>query len=130
MTDMELVEATRGAAFEVVAAAVPDFLDFVRQDTQPPFSMLGDIDFENDGSKHARFLNITLELITVYRGKDRAQLIAMMGAAGGALDDAELVAPGVEFSRPRLVSGSASGAGPDGVTFAGVQTFTLTAEPA
>jgi len=130
MTEMDLVEATRGAAFEAIAAAVPDVLDFVRHDTQPPFTMLGDIDFENEGSKEDPLLDITLELITVYRGKDRAQLIAMMGAAGGALSGAELVADGVAFSRPRLVSGSVSGAGPDGVTFAGVQTFTLTAEPA
>jgi hypothetical protein len=66
----------------------------------------------------------------VIRGAGRAPLLAIMHAARVALDDVQLTGDGVDFSTVTFVSASASDAGPDGVTYAGVSNFEVYGEPA
>lgn len=127
---IDLVEAGRIAAFNALKAKVADVRDFVKQDTQPPFTMLGDIEFANEGSKSEPLLAVSIEVISVYRGGDRAELTARMHGAFEALNDQPLAAPGAEISSARLSAGAVSNAGPDGVTMVGVQTFEFMIEPA
>lgn len=134
MTPIDLIESARGAVFVALQAGLvgtgATARDHVKQDSEPPFVMIGEIEWVNEGGKDNPVLKLTIEIITIYRGADRAQLLAIMHANYVALDGAELIAPGVSFDTPALAGGSASGAGPDGVTYAGIQIFEFYAEPA
>lgn len=134
MSEINLVEAARGAVFMAIAAGIAGTsavaLDHVPQDQEPNFVALDDLDWSNEGGKRDPDLRIAIDVITIYRGQDRAELLALMHATETALVDVDLAAAGVLISDVRLVGGSASGAGPDGITYAGLQTFELQAEPA
>jgi hypothetical protein len=134
MSEINLVEAARGAVFIAIAAGLAGVnavaLDTVPQDQEPNFVQLDDLDWINEGGKRDPELRITIDIVTIYRGEDRAELLAIMHANERALVDVRLEADGVILQGGRVVAGSASGAGPDGVTYAGLQTFELYAEPA
>ena len=105
-------------------------LDHVPQDQPGNFVQLDDLDWSNEGGKQDPELRITIDVVTIYRGQDRAELLGIMHANERALVDAPIVADDVAIAGVSLVGGSASGAGPDGLTYAGLQTFELFAEPA
>ncbi len=134
MNEIDLAEAARGAVFVAIAAGLQDLdvqaLDHVPQDHDGNFVQLDDIDWANEGGKRDPELRITIDIVTIYRGQNRAELLAIMHANERALVDAELEADGVSLLGGRMVAGSASGAGPDGITYAGLQTFEIFAEPA
>ncbi|OWK27578.1 hypothetical protein [Sphingomonas dokdonensis] len=130
----DLVEAARGAVFVAIAAGLEGLnavaLDHVPQDQPGNFVQLDDLDWSNEGGKQDPELRITIDVVTIYRGQDRAELLGIMHANERALVDAPIVADDVAITGVSLVGGSASGAGPDGLTYAGLQTFELFAEPA
>ena len=133
MTD--LMTAVRTAVFEALDAALDPALarvfDDVPQGTEPPFVKIGSIDEEPEDDKDADLSFVTVELIHIYRGRDRGVLLAMMEASRAALRGATLAAPGVELGTARYLKASASDASPhDGVTYAGVSNFGIFAEPA
>ena len=131
---IDLLTPAQDAVIAALKAGVPTQLgsvhQHVKQDTQPPFVMVGSIDASNEGSKGSQSENITVELHFVTRGPSRAPLLALMHAARACIEDADLIAAGVQFETPNYVGGAASNAGPDGVTYAGVSTFEFIAEPA
>jgi hypothetical protein len=53
-----------------------------------------------------------------------------MNEVRNALEGVEIAAEGVSFWTPDFVSEAASDAGPDGVTYAGITVFNISAEPA
>lgn len=129
---VDLIAGSRGAVFALLEAGVtlaPVF-DTVEQDSKPPFVMIDEIEWENEGSKAEPLLKISLKVATVYRGGDRDALLAIMHENYTAVAGAALSAEGIGFDTPGLVAGYASTAGPDGVTYAGIQTFEFYAEPA
>jgi hypothetical protein len=134
MTEIDLVEAARGAVFVAIEAGLADVnavaLDHVPQDQEGNFVQIDDLDWSNEGGKRDPELRITIDVVTIYRGQNRAELLAIMHANERALVDVAIAADGVSISDVNLVGGSASGAGPDGLTYAGLQTFELFAEPA
>lgn len=134
MSEIGLVEAARGAVFVAIAAGLAGIdavaLDHVPQDQDGNFVHLDDLDWSNEGGKRDPELRITIDVVTIYRGQDRAKLLAIMHANELALLGAPLSSDGVAISGVSLLGGSASGAGPDGLTYAGLQTFELFAEPA
>ncbi|NLS28159.1 hypothetical protein S2M10_31680 [Sphingomonas sp. S2M10] len=99
----------------------------VKQGTLPPFTLVGDVDFERE--RDDLFL-VTFEVISVYRGPGRAPLLSIMNAARTAVLEQPFTAAGATFGRLQCVAGSASQAGPDGVTYAGLLKFEVYAEPA
>lgn len=132
----DLVEATRAAVFQALEAAheaadTPAAVcDHLLQDTRPPFVKVDDLDWTNEGSKDEPALRITVDVVSLYQGGDRAQLIAMMGVNDDALHGVRLVADGVAFGPAELVAGAATGAASDGKTYAGQQTYEIFAEAA
>jgi hypothetical protein len=130
MTD--LVEAARAAIFAALDAALPDVLvrDHIEQNTQPDYLLIGEIDWDNQGSKDDPLLAVTVELIHVYRGGDRPVMLGRMHVAYETLEGATIEADGVVLNQLHLEGGSASTAGPDGVTYAGLQSFSGFVQPA
>lgn len=125
------IAATQAAALGALRAGMGEehglITQHVRQGTLPPFTLVGDVDFERE--LEDQFL-VTFELISVYRGAGRAPLLAIMNAARQAVLEQPFAAPGAQFGSLRCVAGSASQAGPDGVTYAALLKFEVYAEPA
>lgn len=134
MKEIDLVEAARGAVFVAIAAGLGSVdaiaLDHVPQDQEGNFVQIDDLDWSNEGGKQDPELRITIDLRTIYRGENRADLLAIMHANHSALTDAPIAADGVTITGVQLLAGAASGAGLDGLTYAGLQSFELFAEPA
>ena len=131
---VDLLTPSQDAVIAKLKAGVPPALgsvhQHVKQDTQPPFVMVGSIDAANEGSKGAQAENITVELHFVTRGPTRAPLMALMHAARACLEGTALEADGVLFETPNYLGATVSNAGTDGVTYAGISTFEFIAEPA
>jgi len=131
---VDLLTASQDAVITRLMAGVPSELgtvhQHVKQDTPPPFVMVGAIDSSNEGGKGSQSETISVDLHFVFRGPTRAPLMALMHAARVALDGQELSAPGIAFETPNFVASTVSNAGPDGVTYAGISTFEFIAEPA
>lgn len=130
MTD--LVEEARAAVLVALEAALPGLLvrDHIKQNTQPDYLLIGDIDWENQGSKDSPLLSVTIELIHVYRGGDRPVMLGRMNAAWEALEGATLTTGSAIVQRLTLEGGAAGTAGDDGVTYTGLQSFSCFVEPA
>lgn len=130
---VDTLQATQDAIFAALDAVIPSDLALVRQavkqDTQPPFVIVGDMDVEA-AAKGSRFDRITIEVHSVYRGAARRGLLAIMAAVRDALDDQPLDdTGGCTFSTPSFIS-AGTALGDDGVTYAGVIQFEVFAEPA
>lgn len=138
---MDLMQASQDAAFgwllpiegdtvlaAVVGGAVQVF-QHVPENTQPPFVVIGEIE-EQTESEDAQLSRIMVEVHSVYRGPSRARLLSIMHRVHVAMTVGGIVIDGVNIGKPRLLSGVASEAASDGVTYAGLQTFELLAEPA
>lgn len=134
MDIVDLITPSQDAVIARLKAGVPPELgsvhQHVKQDTPPPFVMVGSIDSSNEGSKGSQSEAITVELHFVTRGSSRAPLMALMNAARASLDGQDLEADGVQFESPNYLGATVSNAGPDGVTYAGISTFEFIAEPA
>ena len=131
---IDLLTAAQDAVVKLLREQLPaDQRPLVRhslkQGTEPPFHLVGDIDSENAGSKDEQAEEITVDLHTVYRGSDRRVLLGMMHQVRVAVDDASITIGGGSFRCSWLTS-AASTAATDGVTYAGITTLSLFAEPA
>ena len=102
----------------------------VPQDQEGNFVQIDDLDWSNEGGKHDPELQVAIDVVTIYRGENRSELLAIMHANYRALIEAPIEAEGVTITGVQLLGGFASGAGPDGLTYAGLQSFVLFAEPA
>lgn len=134
MDFVDLIEPAQDAVIALLKAGVPAELgsvhQHVKQDTKPPFVMVGSIDSTNEGAKGSQTELISVELHFVFRGSARAPLIKLMHAARAALEGQELSAPGITFETPNFIGATVSTAASDGVTYAGISTFEFYAEPA
>ena len=115
----------------MATAGYPNGYQSVPQDTQPPFWVVGDMNAEQLGGKLDTSKRVTIDVHFVYRGEERDGLLAMMNAAYWALfgqvpDDID----GVTFCGPIDWLSDDTSTGTDGVTFAGLSTFEVCAEPA
>lgn len=134
MIAIDLIQPTQDAVFAALAAAVMPHGAIVRQHVkqgqEPPFVKIGQIDTDNVGSKGEQGERLTVEVQTIFRGEARGPLLDIMGTVRAALDDQPLAAEGVSFSTPIFLGATASDAGSDGVTYAGISNFEIYAEPA
>lgn len=129
---IDLMSATQLAFFQALEAGVTlaAVHDHVKQDTNPPFVQVGTIETVNEGAKDEQSERLEVEIHTIYRGADRAALLAIMHQVRTSLDEVSIQAEGASFSTPVFVGAAASNAGPDGATYAGISTFEVYAEPA
>ena len=131
---IDLMSATQAAMFARLAAAIaPETAsvhDHVKQDAAMPFVRLGQIDSEGVGGKGEQEERFEVEVQTLYRGTDRSELLAILHRVRLALDGAELTADQVEFTACNWLGSAASDAAGDGVTYAGISSFEVFAEPA
>jgi hypothetical protein len=131
---IDLLSPTQAAVVAALQAGVNSDLaavyDTVDQDTQPPFVIVGEIRSTNDSAREEQLEEFEVDVHSVYRGGDRTVLMAIMHQVRTALDGVALAAAGVSFWKPEYLEAGISSAGPDGVTYAGVSTFKIVAEPA
>ncbi|MDX5984695.1 hypothetical protein [Sphingomonas echinoides] len=133
MTD--LLGAARGAFFralnEGASGQIAPVFTEVPQDTQPNFYKIGMIESDpGDAKPDDMREELLVEIIVVYRGEDRGQLLTMMEAARSDLRGKPITAPGAKLRPPRWAGSTSSDAMPDGVTYVGLLHFTLHAQPA
>jgi hypothetical protein len=129
---MDLLTPTQAAIFKALEAGVTlaPVYDHVKPDTQPNFVKIGAIDGTNQSAREEQREEFEVEVHTIYRGADRGELMRMMHEVREALDGVEISAEGVDFWTPEFQTQAISDAGPDGVTYAGISTFLVSAEPA
>ncbi len=133
---VDVLQGAQDAVFLKLQAAMaatdyPAVFQSVPQDTQPPFTMVGDMDADPLGDKGGPAKRITIDVHFVYRGEERRGLLAMMNAAYWALNDQPLdEIDGVAFPTSATWLSDNTATGADGVTTAGVSQFEVFAEPA
>ncbi len=133
---IDLMTAARDALWRAMKASVDpglcQVLDDTPQGTQPPFLKVGTIDSEGESGKGDQLERLTVEVIAVYRGNDRGDLLAMMHAARIAIEGNRALSDDTaHLSPPIFLKASASDASQqDGVTFVGLLNFDIWAEAA
>ncbi|MDF1506265.1 hypothetical protein [Roseisolibacter sp. H3M3-2] len=131
---IDLVTPVQAAALGALLADVPAELggavDAPKPNQAPPFNMIGAIVSSNEGGKGDQAERFEFEVHSIYRGTDRGPLLAQSHAVKAALHNRALEADGVLLTEPQWIDGAISEAGPDGVTFAAINTFEIYAEPA
>ena len=130
---LDMLTGAQDAVVQLLREQLPDdrrgmVRHSLGQNTAPPFHLVGDISSEDIG-KGEQFEEIEVDLHTVYRGTDRGELLALMHEVHAATADASIEIGGALF-RTRWVGAIASGAAADGVTYAGLTTIQIFAEPA
>lgn len=136
MTDpVDLIEPTQTAVFNALngfagLTALSGVFQHVPQDTEPPMTIVGDIEATPIGGKGEQVEQISVEVVTIYRGAGRARLLAIMHQQRLALEGQEVAHVGIAFDTPEWTGAGINGPAADGVTYAGIQTFTIIAEPA
>ena len=133
----DLMSAIQAAVYGALAARVSpevaEVFDTVPEGKLGSYLQVGAIECDNDGSKGEQSERFEVEVNSIYLGKDRGVLLAMMHAARQALEGQELEASGVNFSTPDFL-GAAAGATPvptpKGLLYAGISRFEINAEPA
>lgn len=133
MSDLiDLMAPTQAAFFTALEAGVTRaaVYDHVKQGTQPNFVKIGVIHGTNEGAREEQLEQFEVEVHTVYRGGDRSELMAIMHEVRVSLDGVPISADGVSFWTPQFLNQSISDAASDGVTYVGISTFSVTAEPA
>lgn len=130
----DLWQGARDAVYDALNAAIAPDVALVRQsvdeNTPLPVILIGDMDGERAGGKRERSDRITLDVQAMYRGADRAGLLAIMAKIRNALDDQEIAADGVTFpTSPTWLSGSTTVMA-DGVTRVGIHQYEIIVEPA
>lgn len=131
---VDIASASQTAVFEALngraaLTALSEVFDHVPEGTQPPMTIVGNIEVENIGSKAEPIEQVTAEVITVYRGPGRDALLAIMHQQKLAIE-AGLSQAGVHFGPARRLMAASDGPAQDGITHAGLSIFTFTAEPA
>lgn len=130
---IDLANEARGIVndeLEAAAGVTWPVYDTVPQGTRPPFLKIGAIETSDEGRPGEQFERITVELIGVYQGGDRAELGAAMFAARQAIDDMQLTTARAKFAC-QFVSGAISDVSKeDGLTYVALSTFELLGEPA
>lgn len=101
----------------------------LKQGTTPPFHLVGDMDSDNIGGKDEQFEQINVDVHTVYKGADRRELLGLMHTVRIAIDGKSLTIGDMLF-RFQFAGAAASTAAADGVTYAGITTIEVYAEPA
>jgi hypothetical protein len=131
MTDLTF--AAQDATFDTLnVAAVTDLaqvLQHVPENTQPPVVVIGDITVVPIGGKDGGLDELTIEIITMFRGPKRSGLLAIQHAVRSTLEGAELSAAGALLSPPVFES-SDDEILEDGITYLGTQRFSTIAQPA
>jgi len=135
-TPGDVLQAVQDAVFlklkaALIAAGYPQVFQSIPQGTEPPFTMVGDMNAEPLGGKLDTSKRVTVDVHFVYRGEERRGLLTMMNAAywglfGKVPDDID----GVTFCGPIDWLDDDTSTGTDGVTFAGLSTWEVCAEPA
>jgi len=131
---LDLLTGAQDATVQLLRERLPaDRKEMVRhslkQGTQPPFHLVGDMDSDSIGGKDEQFEQINVDVHTVYKGADRRELLGLMHQVRVAIDDASVTLDGMIF-RFRFAGAAASTAAGDGVTYAGITTLEVYAEPA
>lgn len=117
----------------VGGAGMPEGLQVfqhVPEDTAPPYVMVSRITSTNLEERGEQYEEITAELVYVWRGNRRRELLAMMAGGRALVDNQTLTSETASFTRPRLDQAEAGEAIADGVTYVGMQTYKFFAEPA
>lgn len=134
---IDLMSAVQAAVYAALAARVPpevaEAFDTVPEGTLGSYVQVGAIDSANEGSKGEQAERFEVEVNSIYLGKDRGVLLAIMHAAREALDGEEISADGVSFSTPEFLSAAAGATPvptPKGLLYAGISSFEIYAEPA
>jgi hypothetical protein len=129
---IDLMAPAQAAVFAALDAGVTraPVHDHVKQGTEPNFVKIGAINGTNQGAREEQREEFEVEIHSIYRGSDRAELMAIMHEVRISLDGVDISADGVSFWTPEFLSQAISDAGPDGVTYAGISTFLVSAEPA
>jgi hypothetical protein len=128
---IDLLTATQDAIYAAlnvpaVTALAPVF-QHVPEGTAPPYIVVADIDAEPGEDKGSQAM--TVDVVSVHRGKGRRPLLAMMHAVFEALEGQSIAAPGADLECPRWL-GSETSPAEDGVTYGALQQFLVSAEPA
>lgn len=131
---LDLLTGAQDATVKLLRDRLPaDKQEMVRhslkQGTVPPFHLVGDMDSDSIGGKDEQFEQINVDVHTVYKGADRRELLALMHQVRIAVDDESITIGGMLF-RFRFAGAAASTAAADGVTYAGITTLEVYAEPA
>jgi hypothetical protein len=129
---IDLMSPTQAAVFRALEAGVTlaPVYDHVKPGTEPNFVKIGAINGTNEGAREEQREEFEVEVHSIYRGADRTELIAIMHQVRQSLDGVAIAADGVSFWTPEFLAQAISDAGPDGVTYAGISTFLVSAEPA
>jgi hypothetical protein len=130
---LDLLSGAQDAIIKLIRDALPaDQRSMVRhtldENFAPPFHLVGDLTTDSAGGKEEQLEDIGADLHTVYRGDDRSDLLAMMHTVRCAIDEAEIELGGAVYKftwRGAIASAAAS----DGVTYAGITTIEISAEP-
>jgi hypothetical protein len=131
---LDMLTGTQDAIVKLIRDKLPDAQKpMVRhsldENFEPPFYLVGDISSENAGGKDDQLEEIEVDIHTVYRGDNRGELLALMHQARLATDGAILTIGDASF-RITWRGAIASAAARDGVTYAGLTTLAIFAEPA
>lgn len=130
---IDLMQAVQTAVFELLdgASGVADpVFQHVLENTDPPMHIIGNIETDNIGTMSEQHEEVSLEIVTVYRGPGRALLLEKMHRVRAVLDGAALSHAGVIFPQCRFLGGTADGPATDGITYAGIGIYKILAEPA
>ena len=134
---IDLMDAVQTAVFEKLSdraelTELCTVTQHVLQDMLETGSItrLGKIESVPEGGKGEQFELITVDVETLYRGTSQADVLAIMFQQRLALEEQELSFDGVSFDTPAWAGGMVDGPAKDGVTYVGIQTFTIYAEPA
>jgi hypothetical protein len=131
---IDLMSAVQAGVFSGLEANMPAELaqvfDTAPQDFKGSLVLLGAIESSNEGRPGEQRERFEVEVHAVYQGKDRSKLLKIMHAARIALDEQPIAADGADLSRPTYLAGAADTVASNGVTYAGLLTFEIFAEPA
>jgi hypothetical protein len=131
---LDLLTGTQDAIIQLIREQLPvDRREMVRhsldENFQPPFHLVGDITTEEAGGKEEQLEELEAEIHTVYRGNDRRELLALMHELRLATHHVRVPLDGATYT-VQWRSAIASAAARDGVTYAGLTTLDIIAEPA
>lgn len=129
---IDLMQATQDAVYAALAAAITDVpvRQHLAQGQQPPFVRIFGLTSESQADKDDQLEEITVEVHVVTQGEQNGPLLTLMHRARSALDGKPLTSSIAVLERPTYASGAADGPADDGITYAGVLTFRITAQPA
>ena len=132
---VDLLDGAQSAFYQALDAraeltALSPVFQHVPENTDPPMTIVGDIESENAGTKNDPAEELTVTILTIHRGPGRAALLAIMHQQYLALHGREIGAPGCVFQNVRRDAAVAAGPASDGITYAGVSIFKVLAEPA